>query len=564
MIEERRLDDFQDVLISDTGQVLVQNMSVLAQSETGSGKTVIFSTIAKRFIDKQHQDVIIFVHKRELLNQTRTALLDWYGIISQKIDAKTKFVDPNARVFVAMVETFNNRSKASKFLDNFKNVGLCIVDEAHLSNFKKIFTHFITAKRMGFTATPIAATKKDPLKNYYSQIVCGPPVSTLIELNKSNPKRGVVPCITFAPENINRSDLKISGEEFDEKQMGEEFSKGKQIQNTIDAYIKLGFGRKTICFNASIEHSIAVTKAFVDNGFNARHLDGDKNGPYGSDAYREQCFHWLRNTPNAILCNVGIATTGFDDPTIETVILNSSMLSITLYRQKCGRGARPFIYPDGRIKKYFLVIDMGDNARGGGFGEWKDDIDWKFVFENPKVPRPGIAPVKTCPMCGAMNAASTRICQGYRIDWLSDEEVFCGYEFTIQAAVEDTAEKKMVQLGTIDINVAANISYFKDRHEYYSMYVIYEQIASVYRKEFKDDYLDASQLDAICEAAYQKISEWYKLQNKKKFPNFRAGVNVAMYKKLEEAGFCITPEEISLTKENIGSTINDLINNEQL
>ena len=73
---------------------------------------------------------------------------------------------------------------------------------------------------------------------------------------------------------------------------------------------------------------------------------------------------------------MGILTTGFDVPTIETIILNRATKSLTLYHQLIGRGSR--ILKD---KKEFTVIDLGNNALR--FGLWDTDIDWQEIFVSP-------------------------------------------------------------------------------------------------------------------------------------------------------------------------------------
>ena len=49
---------------------------------------------------------------------------------------------------------------------------------------------------------------------------------------------------------------------------------------------------------------------------------------------------WFKKTPNAILTSVSILTTGFDEPTVESIILNRATKSLTLYYQMIGRGSR--------------------------------------------------------------------------------------------------------------------------------------------------------------------------------------------------------------------------------
>ena len=85
---------------------------------------------------------------------------------------------------------------------------------------------------------------------------------------------------------------------------------------------------------------------------------------------------WFKNTPDAILTSVGILTTGFDEPTIESIIINRATKSMALYFQMIGRGSR--VIDD---KKEFSVVDLGNNM--SRFGLWTDDVDWQLIFKNP-------------------------------------------------------------------------------------------------------------------------------------------------------------------------------------
>lgn len=69
-------------------------------------------------------------------------------------------------------------------------------------------------------------------------------------------------------------------------------------------------------------------------------------------------------------------TTGFDEPTVENIILNRATKSLTLYYQMIGRGSRKLPYKD-----HFNVIDLGNNI--ARFGPWDSPVDWQLIFENP-------------------------------------------------------------------------------------------------------------------------------------------------------------------------------------
>jgi type I site-specific restriction endonuclease len=69
-------------------------------------------------------------------------------------------------------------------------------------------------------------------------------------------------------------------------------------------------------------------------------------------------------------------TTGFDEPSVETIILNRATKSLTLYFQMIGRGSR--VLPN---KEEFTVIDLGNNV--ARFGMWDAPMDWKEIFHFP-------------------------------------------------------------------------------------------------------------------------------------------------------------------------------------
>jgi len=76
------------------------------------------------------------------------------------------------------------------------------------------------------------------------------------------------------------------------------------------------------------------------------------------------------------LTSVSILTTGFDEPSVENIILNRATKSLTLYYQMIGRGSRRL-----KNKEEFNVIDLGNNA--ARFGLWDEPVDWELIFKNP-------------------------------------------------------------------------------------------------------------------------------------------------------------------------------------
>lgn len=366
---------------------------IIYQNATGAGKTITFSAMSERYLKSfPNKKILIAVHRQELLKQTRNTLYNHFNLLFEPIDADTKHITANTKGYVAMVETLFNRLKKNPYLA--KSIGMLILDEAHIGNFKKIYDSFPEALIVGFTATPVSSSKKDPLKNYFDEIVCGPQIGELIQMNSLCQNE------TYSIRNINRKNLSVKRGEFDNTEMGREYSKSKHVHNVVEAYKRLGQNKKTMVFNCNVEHSKLVNDAFLEAGYNSRHLDGTE-----TDAKRKETLLWFKNNDDAILNNIGVLTTGFDEPSVINIIVNRSTMSLPLWLQMTGRGSRP-----STGKEFFRIIDMGGNAVS--HGDWSIDRDWTGMFHNPDKPSDagGVAPIKVCKGCEAIIPAQAVTC----------------------------------------------------------------------------------------------------------------------------------------------------------
>jgi type I site-specific restriction endonuclease len=143
-------------------------------------------------------------------------------------------------------------------------------------------------------------------------------------------------------------------------------------EKLLHAYTEKSLGKKTLIFNNGIHTSLYVYDSFKNAGYNIRHLDNTT-----SAEERKETLSWFKKTPDAILTSVGILTTGFDEPTVESIILNRATKSLTLYFQMIGRGSRRLPNKDS-----FIIIDLGNNALR--FGLWNNPVDWQHIFKSPE------------------------------------------------------------------------------------------------------------------------------------------------------------------------------------
>jgi type I site-specific restriction endonuclease len=291
--------------------------------------------------------------------------LDEFGVQNKIIDSKVKTLPDQGdyKCFVAMVETLNNRLLDEKL--EMELVGLVIIDEAHYNSFKKLFKYFERSVILGVTATPLSSNVKLPMKDTYNELIVGQSIASLIE------KGFLAKAITHS-YNVNLGSLKI-GIDGDYTVSSSErlYTNYLMQEKLLGAYTEQSLGKKTLIFNNGISTSKNVHSIFTKAGFEIKHLDNTN-----TEQERRDILHWFKTKPDAILTSVGILTTGFDEPTVETIILNRATKSLTLYHQMIGRGSR--VLPD---KATFDVIDLGNNA--ARFGLWESNINWHDIFRSP-------------------------------------------------------------------------------------------------------------------------------------------------------------------------------------
>ena len=338
--------------------------NLLFQLPTGGGKTVIFSELTKRYILETGKRVLILTHRIELCGQTSRMLTD-IGVPNKIINSKVKELEEEDDhwCFVAMVETLNNRLNDERI--EFDNLGLIIIDEAHYNSFRKLFGFFSDQIILGVTATPLSSNIKLPLKDNYNELLVGESISALVGQGY------LAEAITYSYD-VNLRSLKI-GINGDYTVSSSERLYGNYLmqEKLLYAYEEKAKGTKTLIFNNGINTSKQVQAMFIEEGYECMHLDNTH-----SEKEREDILKWFEHKPDAILTSVSILTTGFDSPSVETIILNRATKSLTLYHQMIGRGSR--VLPN---KKKFNVIDLGNNARR--FGLWDTHINWHEIFKAP-------------------------------------------------------------------------------------------------------------------------------------------------------------------------------------
>jgi len=397
-----KLRDYQNDAVDLLSKAFKQNQRIVLCLPTGAGKTVVFSEIVKRAALKGTKTIVL-TDRSELFKQTIRSIGN-LGIAIEEISPNKKNTFLDAVIYVGMVETLKRRSELIESL----NPSLLIIDEAHKGNFTKILDLFSDARVIGATATPVGKH----FYKYYTEIIQNIDVPELVEQGY------LVDCKPYQMQD-DFSDLQVKAGEFTSESLDIHFNQTKLYDGVIENWKKYANNKKTICFNVSIKHTEAMHNAFLSAGISSEFVTSKT-----PKLERERILKAFTNGSFMVLNNCGILTTGYDEPSIECVIMNRATKSLPLWLQCVGRGSRLY-----QNKKEFVLLDFGGNHTR--LGMWNEPRTWSLK-EKKKRKSNEVTPVKSCPNCEGIVFASARICR------------YCEYKFPIDE--KELAQGIMVEV----------------------------------------------------------------------------------------------------------------------
>jgi ATP-dependent helicase IRC3 len=314
---------------------------------TGSGKTICMAAIAKSINKK----TLLLAHREELITQAVDKFrLFWpevkLGICMAERD------EIHNQVVVGSVQSCSR----PKRLERLKEQGfeLLMIDEAHHSvsesyqNIIDILGFRNDPKRLlvGVTATPMRSDKMG-LGNVFEKITFSRSIGTMIKAGYLSPVMGRRIITNFSFERI-----RTRNGDFDLTNLSEAVNTEERNNFIVRKFKEYSPERRGIAFCVDVKHCKDLADAFKAAGIVAEPVFGDM-----AILERKNVLEGLKSGKIQIVTSCGILTEGFDEPSVDLIIMARPTKSPGLYIQCVGRGLR--LWPG---KQNCFVMDFTDRG----------------------------------------------------------------------------------------------------------------------------------------------------------------------------------------------------------
>lgn len=332
---------------------------------TGAGKTVTFSHL----IGRRPGRSIVLVHREELVAQT----VEKMALIAPELSVgvvKAERDEYAADVVVASIQTAYRPHRMAR-LGGFSTV---VVDEAHHASapsWRKVLEHLgsfaedgTAPLTVGFTATPERDQGKK-LGHVWQDVAHYRSIREMIYQGYLVPVAG-----QMVETDADFSQVKVSRGDFSETSLGEELARSGAIAEIADAYKTFASDRKGVAFTPTVATAQSLAEKLCARGIPAEAVWGDM-----PTDERKAVLARLRAGRTRCVTNCAVLTEGFDEPSVDCIVVARPTRAHALYIQMVGRGLR--LYPGkndclildvtGATERHDLValVDLGLGYEGG-------------------------------------------------------------------------------------------------------------------------------------------------------------------------------------------------------
>ena len=315
---------------------------------TGAGKTVIFTHLPEHKQDSL--PMLILAHREELLVQAKEKL-EWSNPdLTVEIEQAENYAS-HSDVVIASVPTLgrDGSDRIGRFpRDYFRTI---VIDEAHHAaapTYRRILDYFENSFTLGVTATP-QRSDNTRLTDVFDEIVY---YKTIVDLIQEGWLARIVGYRIQTDTDI--SEVQSREGDYVASQLQDTINTPERNAIIVASYMEICDNAKAIAFCAGVEHANDLALSFQQASINAEVIVGTT-----PSEQRQEILARFRSGETRILVNVGVLTEGFDEPSVEAIILARPTRSTLLYTQIVGRGTRLF---EG--KEHCKILDFADTTKG--------------------------------------------------------------------------------------------------------------------------------------------------------------------------------------------------------
>lgn len=316
---------------------------------TGGGKTVVFAQLP--LVRPNSLPMLVLAHREELLTQAKEKILQSNPGLKVEIEQGENHAADDSDVVIASVPTLgrSNTTRLKKYKDTFFKT--IIVDEAHHAaapTYKRILDYYKPSLVVGVTATPQRGDNVR-LTDVFDDVTYYITIQELMNANFLSGLRGY-----RVASDVDISDIPIRAGDYSERYLEASINIEERNDLIVRSYKELASGLKTLAFCATVKHAEDLRDTFRKEGVTSELVVGTTES-----AKRSAVFEDFRRGKIEVIVNVGVLTEGFDEPSVECIILARPTRSNLLYTQIVGRGTR--LHPG---KQHCIVIDIADITKG--------------------------------------------------------------------------------------------------------------------------------------------------------------------------------------------------------
>lgn len=348
----------------------------LAEITVAGGKSLILARMAASVSGRS----LILAHNNQLVRHNMAACQS-IGVAAQPCCASVG-VNVFGHVTVGTIQTVANKLR---FFQDVKNI---FIDECHLippdedTQYRKLFDALPDSVSRGLTGTPFRAGSGS-LENTYGPILYKYGFGDALRDGYVKPLR----LIEASAPDISTKGVRVNAQgEWSDKELGHRgIELAPQHVPAMISAMNIEERQRILVFACDIAHADILAQLLREHGETAQAVHSkSKNEGTAIPQFRAGRIRWL--------VSVAKFTTGFDEPSIDGIVLTRPIRSLVYYVQGLGRGARLTpVAPD------CCVVDLGGNAaRHGSLDMLK--IPERREKEDDEE-RGVLGPMRTCQSC---------------------------------------------------------------------------------------------------------------------------------------------------------------------